>query len=69
MPLSMMQTGEEKKIVKINGKDETRQFLENLGFSSGSDVKVVSKNSGNLIVQVRETRIALDSSMANRIMV
>lgn len=69
MPLSMMQIGEKKRIVKITGKDETKRFLENLGFTEGSEVMVVSVIAGNMIVNIKETRVAIDKSMANRIMV
>lgn len=69
MPLSMLGTGETKRVLKINGKDETRHFLENLGFTLGSEVTVVSRIAGNMIVSVRDTRVAIDKSMANRIMV
>ena len=56
-------------IKAIKGKDETRRFLESLGFVVGGDVTVVSANGGNLIVSVKESRIALSRTMANRIMV
>ena len=69
MPLSMVNIGETKKIVKINGKDDTRRFLENLGLVEGVPVTVVSAISGNMIVNVKDTRIAIDRSMATRIMV
>lgn len=69
MPLSMVNIGEKKQVVKINGKDETRRFLENLGFVEGSEVIVVSELSGNLIVNVKNTRVALNKAMANRIIV
>ena len=69
MPLSMMNIGESGKVVKVTGKDETRQFLENLGFVQGSEVTVVSEISGNMIVNVKDTRVAIDKSMANRIVV
>lgn len=69
MPLSMVNSGEKKQVIKVTGKDETRKFLENLGFVEGSEVTVVSKIAGNLIVNVKDTRVAIDSSMANRIMV
>lgn len=69
MPLSMLNSGEKKKIVKINGKDDIRRFLENLGFVEGSEVTVVSEISGNLIVNVKDTRVAIDRAMANRIIV
>ena len=69
MPLSMMNIGERGKVVKINGKDETRRFLENLGFVEGAAVTVVSETAGNMIVSVKDARVAIDRSMANRIMV
>lgn len=69
MPLSMLNAGEVKKVVKINGKDDTRRFLNNLGFVEGSEVSVVSEVAGNLIVSVKDTRVAIDRAMANRIIV
>lgn len=69
MPLSMLNAGEVKKVVKINGKDDTRRFLNNLGFVEGSEVSVVSEVAGNLIVSVKDTRVAIDKAMANRIIV
>ena len=64
MPLTMAKAGETVMIRKISGKDEVR-----LGFVVDSDVTVVSEIAGNLIVQVKDSRIALDKTMANRIMV
>ena len=69
MPLTMATTGETVTIRKISGKDEVRQHLAELGFVVDSDVVVVSEIGGNLIVQVKDSRIALDKTMANRIMV
>ena len=69
MPLTMANPGESVTIRKITGKDEVRQHLAELGFVVDSDVTVVSEIAGNLIVQVKDSRIALDKSMANRIMV
>ncbi len=69
MPLSMMNIGEKGKVTNVTGKDETRRFLENLGFVQGSEVTVVSEISGNMIVNVKDTRVAIDKTMANRIMV
>ncbi len=69
MLLSMMKIGEKRHIVKINGKDETKHFLENLGFVVGEEVSVVSELAGNMIVNVKETRVAIDKTMANRIIV
>ena len=69
MPLTMAKSGEKVTIRKISGKDEVRQHLAELGFVVNSDVTVVSEIAGNLIVQVKDSRIALDKSMANRIIV
>lgn len=69
MPLSMARPGEAGLIKKISGKDETRRFLANLGFTEGSNVTVVSEIAGNMIVNVKETRVAIDKAMANRIMI
>ncbi|MCH5338480.1 MAG: ferrous iron transport protein A [Acetatifactor sp.] len=69
MPLSMARTGESNVIKRINGRDETRRFLENLGFVVGSAVTVVTEIGGNLIVNVKESRVAIGRDMANKIQV
>ena len=69
MPLTMAKTGETVTIRKITGKDEVRQHLAELSFVVNSDVTVVSEMAGNLILQVKDSRIALDKTMANRIMI
>ena len=69
MPLTMAKTGETVTIRKITGKDEVRQHLAELGFVVDSDVTVVSEIAGNLILQVKDSRIAVDKTMANRIMI
>jgi len=69
MPLSMAGTGETNYIRKILGKDEVRRYLEKLGFVTGEPVTVISKSNGNMILSVKNSRIALDNSMANRIMI
>ena len=69
MPLTIAPRGEKLVIERISGKDDTKRFLENLGFTQGKDVLVISEASGNMIVNVRDTRIAISKSMANRIMV
>ncbi len=69
MPLSMASSGEKMIIKQINGKDETKRFLENLGFVVGCNVIVISEMCGNIIVNVKDTRVAISKSMANRIMV
>ena len=68
MPLTMARPGETVTIRKITGKDEIRQHLAELGFVVDSDVTVVSEIAGNLILQVKDSRVALDKTMANRIM-
>ena len=69
MPLGMANVGDVNIIKKINGRDEVRQHLAELGFVVGTEVTVVSELGGNLILQVKESRIALDKTMAMRIMV
>lgn len=69
IPLTMANPGETVTIRKITGKDDVRQHLAELGFVVEGKVTVVSKISGNLILQVKDSRIALDRSMANRIMI
>lgn len=68
MPLAMAKQGETVTIRKITGKDEVRQHLAELGFVVDETVTVVSELGGNLILQVKDSRIALDRTMANRIM-
>jgi len=69
MPLSMAKTGETVTIRRITGRDEVRQHLAELGFVVNSDVTIVNEIAGNLILQVKDSRVALDRSMANRIMI
>ena len=69
MPLSMAKVGETVTIRKITGKDQIRQHLAELGFVVESDVTVVSELGGNLILQVKDSRVALDRTMANRVMI
>ena len=69
MPLTLAKPGETVTIRKITGKDELRQHLAELGFVVDSTVTVVSEIAGNLIRQVKDSRTALDRSMANRIMI
>ena len=69
MPLTMARLGEAVTIRKITGKDEVRQHLAELGFVVDSVVVVVNEMGGNLIVQVKDSRVALDRAMANRIMI
>lgn len=69
MPLTLANVGEENIIRKIGGKPEVKQHLENLGFVPGGTVSVVSTIGGNLIVNVKESRIAISKEMACKIMV
>lgn len=69
MPLSMAKSGETFTILKVTGKDEIRQHLAELGFVVDGKVTVVSELGGSLILQVKDSRIALDRGMANRIMI
>lgn len=67
MPLSFAQIGEKNVIKRIAGKPEIKKHLENLGFVVGGDVSIVSSNNGNMIVNVKESRVAISSEMANKI--
>lgn len=69
MPLAFAQVGEENIIRKIGGKPEVKKHLENLGFVVGGNVKIISKLGSNVIVNVKEARVAISSEMAQKIMV
>ena len=69
MPLSMIGEGETDTITRVGGKEETRRFLENLGFVVGAIVTVISKTGGNVIVNIKESRVAIGKDMATKIMV
>ena len=69
MPLTMLGEGNPGIIKKVGGKSETRQFLENLGFVAGSTVTVVTQISGNVIVNIKESRVAISREMAKQIMI
>lgn len=68
MPLTLARPGETVTIRKITGRDEQRQHLAELGFVVDTRVTVVSELAGNLILQVKDSRVALDRTLANRIM-
>ena len=69
MPLTMLSVGEESKICRIRGNGETKIFLENLGFVVGSKVTVLSAFQGNVIVNIKDSRVAINKDMARHIMV
>ena len=68
MPLILANVGEENVIKKIGGSPEVKQHLENLGFVVGGNVTIVNTMGGNLIVNVKETRVAVSREMAQKIM-
>lgn len=69
MPLTMARQGEVNFIKKIGGRDNTRKFLATLGFIVGGAVIVISEFSGNLIVNVKDSRVAINKEMATKIMI
>ena len=69
MTLTLAPAGKDMNVCKINGKDEVRSYLASLGFVEGASVRVVNDLNGNVIVHVKETRIALDKELSNRIVV
>ena len=69
MPLMLAETGEENIIRKVGGSPEMKKHLEDLGFVAGGTVTIVSEINGNLIVNVKESRVAISREMAGKIMV
>ena len=69
MPLALAEVGEENIIKKIGGSPEVKKHLENLGFGVGGSVKIINTFGGNVIVNVKEARIAISEEMARKIMV
>ena len=69
MPLTMASIGETNSIRKVGGNEETKRFLENLGFVAGAEITVVSAIGGNVIVNIKDSRVAINQDMARHIMV
>lgn len=69
MPLTLANVGEENIIRRVGGGPETKKHLEDMGFVAGGNVTVVSKIGGNVIVNVKEARVAISEEMAGKIMV
>lgn len=69
MPLTMIGAGKAGIIQKVNGKEETKKFLESLGFVVGSAVTIITEIGGNVIVNIKDSRVAIGRDMANKIMV
>ena len=69
MPLTMASVGEVVSIIRIGGKEEVKRHLESMGFVPGTHITVISVNNGNVIVGIKESRVAISKEMANKIMV
>ena len=69
MPLTMAPVAQASKIQRVGGNDETKRFLANLGFVVGSEVTVISAIGGNVIVNIKDSRVAINQDMARHIMV
>lgn len=69
MPLTLAQVGQINAVKRIGGKEEVRRFLNSLGFIEGSEVMLISQNQGNVIVKVKESRMAISKEMARKIMI
>ena len=69
MPLTMASIGEANTIRKVGGNEEKKRFLENLGFVAGAEITVVSAIGGNVIVNIKDSRVAINQDMARHIMV
>ena len=69
MPLTFAAVGEQNIIKKVGGKPEVRQHLENLGFVAGGNVTVITTIGGNVIVNIKEARVAISKEMAGKIMI
>lgn len=69
LPLNYANQGEENIIRKVSGSPEIKKHLEDMGFVAGGSVRVVAKNGGNVIVNIKETRVAISEEMAQKIMI
>ena len=69
MPLTLARVGQINAVKRIGGKEEVRRFLNSLGFIEGSEVMLISQNQGNVIVKVKESRVAISKEMARKIMI
>lgn len=69
MPLLLAEPGEVNKIIAVRGKGETKRFLESMGFVEGASITVVSEFDGNLIVNVKDARVAISKVLAGKIMI
>ena len=69
MPLTLAQTGQINAVKRIGGREEVRPFLNSLGLIEGCEVILVSQNQGNVIIKVKESRVAISRELANKIMI
>ncbi len=69
MPLTMAGTGEKGIVQRVGGTEEVRRFLASLGFVAGTAVTIVARTGGNLIVSIKDTRVAVNREMAGKIMI
>ncbi len=69
MPLTLAQTGQINAVKRIGGREEVRRFLNSLGLIEGCEVILVSQNQGNVIIKVKESRVAISRELANKIMI
>ncbi|WP_425353939.1 FeoA family protein [Anaerofustis butyriciformans] len=69
MPLNLVNIGSVETIKRVSGNEETKRFLENLGFVNGSEITVISMIGGNVIVNIKDSRVAINKDMARHIMV
>lgn len=69
IPLSLCKTGEVNKVIKVSGTDEVKSHLNDLGFVEGTEVSIINELAGNIIVSVKDSRVAIDRGLANKIMV
>lgn len=69
MPLHLVNIGSVETIKRVSGNEETKRFLENLGFVNGSEITVISMIGGNVIVNIKDSRVAINKDMARHIMV
>lgn len=68
MPLAMVKAGEKVLVKSIKGKDDTKRFLNNLGFVENAEATIVSELNGNIIVNIKDARVAISKALANRIL-
>lgn len=69
MPLTFAELNKENIIIKVGGGNETKRHLENLGFVPGCPISIVTKNKGNIIVNIKDSRVAISEELAKKIMI